>query len=39
MSYVLVREVNGNKYYGKQEASNAVKKVSDIEQATKFSTQ
>ena len=39
MSYVLVREVNGNKYYGKQEASNAVKKVSDIEPATKFSTQ
>ena len=39
MSYVLVREVNGNKYYGKLEASNAVKKVSDIEQATKFSTQ
>lgn len=39
MSYVLVREVNGNKYYGKLEASNAVKKVSDIEQATKFGTQ
>lgn len=39
MSYVLVREVNGNKYYGKLEASNAVKKVSDIERATKFGTQ
>ena len=39
MSYVLIREVNGSKFYGRQEASNAVKKVTDLEQATRFSTQ